>query len=426
MCSRPPLVSALSLTVALTTVMARSDEWPQFRGPRRDGISTASGLYRSWPEGGPRLVWRTNVGPGYAGPAIYGSRVYLNDYDTEASEWLVRCFALADGKELWKFREPKLIRPNHLITRTVPAVDGSHVIALDPKCVLHALDAETGKEIWQKSLVKEFGTKIPPWYAGQCPLMEERRVIVAPGGDKALMVALETATGKEIWRTPNPEGWLMSHASPMAATLCGVAQYLYATLNGIQGIAADDGRLLWFFPWKLNVAVAVSPLAVGDDRVFMTNQYDAESVMIRLSRDGGSFKASELFRFPPSKWNSEVHTPVLFDDHLFAVGKKRRGLFTCLDLQGEIVWQSPDGASFELGSFLLADGMFFALEGKTGALRLIEASTKEYRELARAQVLDGHDVWGPMALADGRLVLRDTTTMICLEVGKAPVATSVR
>ncbi|HID23264.1 MAG TPA: polyvinylalcohol dehydrogenase [Planctomycetaceae bacterium] len=397
---------------------AGADNWPQFRGPHRDGISRETGLYRSWPAEGPKVLWSVPLGPGYAGPAIYDGWVYVNDYDEKTNEWMVRCLSLKDGQERWRFREAKRIRPNHLITRTVPAVDGQYVFSLDPKCVLHCLDAASGKQLWQKNLPKEYHSRIPPWYAGQCPLVEETRLLIATGGD-ALAVALDKPTGQEIWRTPNPKKWQMSHASLMPAELGGVKQYVYCTLRGLQGIAADDGRLLWYHPAKFNLAVAPSPLPIGEDLVFMTSLYNADSLMIRVTRDGGQFQSQRIFRMPPSYWNSEIHTPILYEDHLFAVGKKRRGLFTCLDLNGKIVWDSNRHAYFGLGSYLLADGMFFVLEGRTGMLRLLEANTKQYRELAHAQVLSGHDVWAPMALSDGKLVLRDVTKMVCLEVGPA-------
>jgi hypothetical protein len=140
--------------------------------------------------------------------------------------------------------------------------------------------------------------------------------------------------------------------------------------------------------------------------------------MIRVTRDGDTLKAEHVFTIAADEWNSEVHTPIAFQDHFFAVGKKRRGLFTCLDLEGKQVWTSRDQAFFGLGGYILADGMFFILEGKTGTLRLLEANTTEYRELARAQVLSGHDVWAPLALSDGKLVIRDMARMVCLEVGK--------
>jgi outer membrane protein assembly factor BamB len=155
---------------------------------------------------------------------------------------------------------------------------------------------------------------------------------------------------------------------------------------------------------------------VDGERVFVTGPYDAGSTMVRVSRAGEAFRAQAAFDLKSTDWNSEVHTPIVFNGHFFGVGKKKRGLFTCLTFDGKQVWDSDGKAAFDLGSFLLADGMFFVLEGKTGMLRLIEASTTGYKELGKAQVLNGEDVWGPMALSDGKLVLRDMTKMVCIDV----------
>ncbi len=400
----------------LAVQSALADNWPQFRGPDRDAISKETGLLREWPDGGPNVLWTVEVCEGYAAAAIYDDLVYFNDYDKKAKEWLVRCVSLADGKELWRFSEKRRIRPNHGITRTTPAVDGKYVFSLDPKCVLHCLDARDGQELWRKNFVQEYHTTIPAWYTGQCPLIEPDRVIIAPGGD-AVMVALDKASGSPIWSTPNAEGFAMSHVSVMPAEIDGVKQYVYNTLKGPLGVSAEGGRLLWHFPWKFNVAVPVSPLAVGDGRVFLTSCYEAETVMIRVRRNSDTFVAEKVFSLPANEWNSETHTPIVFQEHMFAVGKKRRGLFTCLDLDGNQVWTSREAkTSFGLGSYILADGMFFVLEGNTGMLRLLDANATEYRELDSAQVLSGHDVWAPLALSDGKLVIRDLTKMVCLDV----------
>jgi len=403
------------LGVFLCCGVAYGENWPQFRGSCRNGISTETGLLRKWPDGGPKVLWQTNVCQGFAGAAIYNGRVYLNDYDEKASEWLVRCLSLADGKERWRFREPKRIRPNHAITRTVPAVDGKYVFSFDPKCEFHCLDAETSRELWHKDLPKQYETVIPSWYNGQCPLIEPDRVVIAIGGT-ALAAAFDKATGKPIWEAPNPDKLSYSHSSLMPAEIGGVKQYIYCTIKGLVGIAASDGKLLWSFPWKLNLAVPTSPLPIGDGRIFMTSCYDAVGVMIRVKREGERFVVEKVFEQPSTEWNSEVHTPILYKDRMFAVGKKERGLFTCLDFDGKIIWTSEDKASFERGSYLLADGMFFALDGDTGMLRLIEADTAGYKELDKAQVLSGKEVWGPMALSEGKLVLRDMKKMVCIDV----------
>lgn len=404
------------VTLAALSSPAAAADWPQFRGPNRDGVSSETGLLRAWPAGGPKLLWSTPVGQGYAGAAIVGGRVYFNDYDETAGDYLVRCLTLADGKEQWRFRESRRIRPNHAITRTVPATDGRTVFTLDPKAVLHAIDARTGKEIWRKDLVQAYGSRIPPWYNGQNPLLERDRLLIAPVGTQALVVALDKASGKELWRTPNPDGWLLSHSSLMPARLGGVDQYLLSVLDGTFAVAAADGKRLWHFPFKFNLTVPPSPLVVDSERVYVTGPYDSGGAMIRVRKAAAGFTAEKVFVHAANEWNSEVHTPIVFQKHFFAVGKKRRGLFTCLDFDGKPVWTSEGRAAFELGSFILADGMFLILEGKTGMLRLVEASTREYKELASAPVLSGPDVWGPLALSDGKLVARDLGRMVCLDL----------
>ncbi|MEE8523924.1 MAG: PQQ-binding-like beta-propeller repeat protein [Thermoanaerobaculia bacterium] len=204
----------------------------------------------------------------------------------------------------------------------------------------------------------------------------------------------------------------------MPAKLGGVDQYLYTTLFGAHGVSAEDGRQLWHFPFKFNVSASPSPVALDGERVYVTAGYDSGGAMLRVRREGDAFAAEEVFVHAPEEWNSEVQTPIVHQGHLFAVGKKKRGLFTCLDGDGKQVWTSDGKASFDLGSFLLADGMFFILDGRTGILRLVEANLREYHELASAQILSGHDVWAPLALSEGKLVIRDLQRMVCLQVGK--------
>ena len=317
--ARARLACALVLLAAglLASAAATAADWPQFRGPNRDGVSPETGLLRSWPQGGPKVLWSTPVGQGYAAAAIVAGRVYFNDYDEAAGDYLVRCLSLADGKEIWRFKEKRRIRPNHAITRTVPATDGKLVFTLDPKAVLHALDAATGREVWRKDLVQEYGSQIPPWYNGQCPLLEKDRVVIAPVGKKALMVALDKATGKEIWTTPNPDGFLLSHASPMPARLGGVAQYLCSTLDGTFGVSAADGKRLWHFPFKFNLSVPPSPLVVDSERVYVTGPYDAGGAMFRVKKGPGGFTTEKVFAHAADEWNSEVQTPIVFQGHLF-------------------------------------------------------------------------------------------------------------
>jgi outer membrane protein assembly factor BamB len=148
----------------------------------------------------------------------------------------------------------------------------------------------------------------------------------------------------------------------------------------------------------------------------VTAAYESGGAMFRVKKNGDGFGTEEIFTHQPSQFNSEVQTPILYKDHMFAVGKKRRGMFSAVGLDGKVVWTSDGNAYFGLGSFILADGMFVILEGATGMLRLLEASTEGYKELASAQILGGHDVWGPLALSDGKLVMRDFGRMVCVRL----------
>jgi|WetSurSiteA1Bulk_404760.scaffolds.fasta_scaffold04022_4 outer membrane protein assembly factor BamB len=418
-----PLVFSLLILIAISAV---GGDWPQFRGPDRSNISQETGLLRNWPAQGPRVLWKTPVCEGYAGAAIKDGRVYLNDYDDAKKEHLIRCLSLADGKEIWRWSYAIEIRPNHGITRTVPAIGQKLVFSLDPKCRFHALDAKTGKLIWQKNLIEEYKSTIPGWYVGQNPLLDGNRVIIATGGD-ALVVAFDQATGKEIWRTPNPAKEAMSHSSVMPATIGGVKQYLYLTMKNLMGVDAADGKLLWSCPFSARMVAVPSAVSIGDGRIFVTSGYKAGSAMYQVEKTASGFTAKTLYSLTSSEFGSEAHTPILFQNHLFAVSSKnQRGRFTCLGLDGKVVWESPmpEGNSaaartFDLGGFLLADGMFFILDGKSGTLRLVEASTKEYKELASAKILGDEDVWGPLALSNGKLIIRDMSQMMCLQVGQS-------
>ncbi len=417
-----PFVSAILILISISALGA---DWLQFRGTDRTNISRETGLLRSWPDQGPKVLWKTPVCEGYAGAAIKDGLIYINDYDLERKEHLVRCISLTDGKDIWQWRSAVTVRPNHGITRTVPAIGEKLIFSLDPKCRFFALDAKTGKLVWEKNLVTEYKATIPGWYAGQNPLIDGDRVLLATGGD-ALVIAFDQATGKEIWSTPNPEGERMSHSSLMPVTLGGIKQYLYLTMKNLIGINAEDGKQLWSVPFIARIVAVPSPVSIGDGRIFVTSGYEAGSAMYKVEKGPNGFTARQLYSLTSSQFNSEAQTPILFQDHLFAVGSKKRGRFTCLGLDGKIVWESPivagdrDAArTFGLGAFLLADGMFFILDGDTGILRLIEANTKEYKELAAARVLQGADVWGPMALSNGKLVIRDMGQMVCLQVSGA-------
>jgi outer membrane protein assembly factor BamB len=391
--------------------------WPQFRGPGRDGVDrNAAGITRAWQPSEPRELWGIDVGEGYAGVAVLNGRVYLMDYDREKKQDALRCLSLDDGREIWRFAYTVPVKRNHGMSRTVPAVTDRGVVAIGPKCHVVCLDPLSGQLKWGADLVRQYGATVPPWYAGQCPLLENDTVILAPGGKSALLVALDGETGAVRWQTPNPHGWKMTHSSIMPVDFGGEHMYVYCANNGVVGVSAKTGAILWETKdWKISIATVPSPLVVGDGRIFFSGGYNAGSLMLQLMKQGGQFEAHTQFRLPPEVFGATQHTPIVHDGHLYGVRPDNK--FVCLGLDGKTVWASDAGQQFGLGPFLLADGVIFALND-SGLLRLIEATPKRYTLLAQAQVLKGRESWGPFALAGTRLLARDLTRLVCLEVGK--------
>lgn len=391
--------------------------WPQFRGPQRDGFPEESAnLLREWGSQGPRQLWSVSLGEGYAGPAVANGRVYLLDYDREKQQDALRCLSLADGREIWRFTYPIQVKRNHGMSRTIPAIASNAVVALGPKCHVACVDATSGERKWGLDLVREYGATVPPWYAGQCPLIDRGRVILAPGGPDALLLAVDLETGREIWKTPNPRDWKMTHASVMPMEFAGRRMYLYCASAGVVGVSASDGAVLWeTTEWKISIATVPSPVPLPDGRVFLSGGYNAGSLLLQLQPEGDRLNPQVRFRLKSSVFGATQQTPVYRDGYLIGI-RADEGDLACLDLDGTVRWSSAPDAVFGLGPFLVAGNLIYATDD-SGRLSLLEATPARVRLLAQAQVLDGREAWAPLALVSGRLLLRDLTRMVCLEVG---------
>ena len=390
--------------------------WPWFRGLNRNAASPeTTPLARSWPEAGPRALWSVEAGEGYAGVAVLAGRVYVMDYSRESHESVLRCLSLADGKEIWRYAYPLSIKRNHGITRTVPAVTEKVAVAIDPKCNVVCVDAATGALRWGLNLVDAFGAVVPPWYAGQCPLLDGNTVVLAPAGPEALLLAVDLETGKTLWKTPNPRGWKMTHSSVMPMEFAGRRMYLYCGSGGVVGVSAQDGSILWdTTDWKISIATVASPMPLADGRIFFSGGYNAGSLMLQLSDNAGKLSAKTVFKVGQNVFGATQQTPILHNDRVFGI--RPDGQLACIDLNGKPVWASGSKMQFGLGPLLMAGGLLYAMNDE-GKLCLFEASPDKCTPLAQAEVFkDGHEAWGPMALAGGRLIVRDFTRILCLDV----------
>ena len=394
--------------------------WPGFRGPDLSAFVVADlprPLSRQWSEGQPKVLWDIGLGEGYAGAAVSNGRVYVLDYDQVKQGDSIRCLSLDDGREIWRYFYPVKTKRYHGMSRTVPVVAGDTVVTLGPKCHVLSLDAATGALRWKRDLVGEHGAKVPPWYAGQCPLVDGNRVILGVGGTEALVMALHLGTGEVVWKTPNPRGWRMTHASLVPMDLAGEKSYAYCTTGGVVGVSATDGRLLWqYTDWRISIATVPTPVVLDEERLFLSGGYNTGSMMLAVGSVGEGYAPQALFRLGPKIFGSDQQTPIYYQGYLYGV--RPDGQLVCLDPDGRTKWTSSSAHKFGLGPYTILNGLIYVMNDD-GRLTVAEATPEAYRPLASAQVLQGHESWGPMAFASGRLIVRDLTRMVCLDIMEA-------
>lgn len=406
------------LTAGPGTPAERSGTWPAFRGSNRDNIANWPGqLTEQLTAGSLPVKWSAKLGEGYAGAAVHAGRAYLTDYDAGAEMDVLRCLSLADGQEIWQYAYPVKVKRNHGMSRTVPAVTEDYVVSFGPKCHVLVCDAKTGEKKWIVDLVDKYGSVVPPWYAGQCPLIDEGKLILAPAGPKVMLNAIDLETGEAIWQTPNDFGWKMSHASVVPMTLAdGRRSYVYVAAGGVLAVDAKTGKVLWSTDaWQIKVATVPSAVPVGEDRVFLAGGYGAGAMMLRLLPEGEGYRAEVEWQVDQSVFGSAQQSPIFAEGHLFGV--RPSGELVCLNLEGKEVWTSGRAERFGLGPYLVVGDQLLVMDDD-GVLTAAKLSTRGYEKLWSADVLDGHDSWAPMAFADGLLLVRDLTEMRCVVLGE--------
>ncbi len=403
-----------------------NETWPRFRGADFDNISKSPvKLIEKFGAEGPKILWSLELGEGHSGAAIYKGLFYVLDYNEEERADKLRCFSLLDGKEQWSRGYDVAVKRNHGMSRTIPAVTDKYIVTIGPKCHVMCLDRTSGDFRWGLDIVKEYQNEIPFWYTGQCPLVDNNVAILATGGS-ALIVAMDCKTGEKLWETPNPKGWKMSHSSIMPFTFAGRKMYVYSAIGGLVGVAADGanaGEILWeTSAWNHSV-VAPSPVCMPDGKIFMTAGYGAGSMMLQLTENGGKFTIEPTFEYKPKEGLAcEQQTAVYWNGHLFGIlpkdGGSQRNQFVCVNPADptKIVWSSGKEARFGLGPYFIADNKFFILNDD-GTLTIARPDTKKYIQLEQIKIFkNGHDAWAPFAIADGYMILRDSKTMVCIDL----------
>lgn len=404
------------------------ESWPRFRGANFDNISRSTiPLIEKFPPGGPVIKWSVEMGEGYAGAAIYKGAVYVLDHDEEERADMLRCFALESGEELWRRGYYINLKRNHGMSRTIPAVNEEYVLTIGPRSHVMCVRRQDGEFLWGLNVEKEYDIEIPQWYTGQCPLIDDGKAVIATGG-KAMLVALDMETGEVLWETPNDMNWKMSHSSIMPFEFGGKKMYVYSAFGGALGVSADgenEGEILWKTDAWNHEVVAPSPVCLPDGKIFLTAGYGAGSMILQLSGSGNNFQVSVLNEYSPKEGLAcEQQTPVVYQGHLLGILPKDAGPLRneliCVhpDDFTKVVWSSGQTVRFGLGPYMIADNKLFIVSDD-GTLTIARPSIREYIELDRYRVIEGHDAWGPLAVADGYMVMRESKSMVCLDLAKA-------
>jgi len=403
-------------------------EWDRFRGSdSRNIVESKINLADKWPESGPEILWSVELGEGHAAPSVIDGRVYLLDYDEASKSDALRCFSLTDGRELWRRWYNVKVKRNHGMSRTIPAVTKDYVVSIGPRCHVMCVAAKTGNYLWGLDLEKDFGTETPFWYTGQCPIIDDSTVIIAPGGN-SLIIGINCASGEIVWETPNPNKWKMSHSSVMPMTLAGRKMYVYCAIGGIVAVSADSadaGTVLWETSLWNHSVLAPSPVIIEDGRIFLTAGYGAGSMVLQVKEENGKFIVQKLQEFKPKDgMASEQQTPLYYNGYFYNIQPKDAGelrqQFVCYhpDDCTKLIWSSGTTNRFGLGPFIIADDKFYILNDD-GALIIAQVSARAFKQLDRVKILDGHDAWGPLAIVGDRMLLRDSKKMVCIYIGES-------
>ena len=389
-----PLLFALSLA-------ALAEDWPQFLGASREGISPETKLNVNWETRAPAISWKVPMTDnGYAGPSVAAGKVFIIDH--KGDQDIVRALDLATGEQVWQYSYADADKDNYGFSRATPTVNDGKVYTVSRLGQVYCLDAKLGTKIWSRNLLTEFNGKKPTWDYAMSALIDGDKVIVCPGGPNILAV-LDKATGKTLLQGGGSD--TPSYATPVVATLDGVKQYLVFAASGLLGVDAATGARLWSYPWKSSYDInAASPRVIGNT-VFITSGYGHGCALLEVKGNTVSVRwESKLIQ-------SHFSTPIIVDGYIY--GTTDPGKLVCLDLQtGKLQWEHT---GFEKGGLLGVDGTIIALAGNTGELIAAKLTPAGYTETGRIKPLGGQS-WTAPILADGKLLIRNKTTLACLDM----------
>lgn len=428
------LYTVVALFACIINVYAQ--DWPQYLGPNRTGTSPQKGILRTWPTDGPEVVWKTDLGRGFGGPVVSKGKVYLLDRTDSVGD-IMRCFDFSTGRELWKFSYDAPGTVPFPGSRSVPLIDGNYVYSCGHNGDLYCIDINTHKPVWHKNVWTDFGGKqLPKWAIVQNPLVYGDLLILASQAPEAGVVAYEKLSGKVKWTTPSLGA--VGFVSPSLIKIGKEYHVVMITASSrggegqsgsskVAGINPLTGKILWEYTnWSCMIPVP-GAVDAGENKILITGGYRAGAAMIRIEKKAdGTYGVTEIFKNP--EFGSHTQPPVFINGNFYAqysTNERKDGL-VCMSIDGQVKWKTMRKPLFDKGGLLVADGLLIGTDGMS-KLYIIQPDPAAFKPIATADVLKAEQMedqrfpaqnWAPLALVDGKLLIRDQSRLICVKISK--------
>ena len=428
---------AAILIIQLIASTALADDWPQWRGPRRDGVWRESGIVREFDKPRLELEWRTAIGPGYAGPAVAGGRVFVTDRQKDSNTERVLCLDEATGRLLWKHEYPCVYRGVDYPSgpRATPSVSEGKVYSVGTMGHLFCLDVRDGKPIWSKDYAKDYATEIPTWGVASAPLIDGEQLIALVGGaNGATVVSFNKDTGKEIWRALSADD--MGYCPPVIFEAGGTRQLILWLPERIVSLDPKTGKVYWEQPFHSNMGNCIMTPVFDGRRLFISTFFNGP-IMLRLASDRPTadvmWRGTSESEINTDKVHCLMSSPIMKDGYLYAVDSY--GALRCLDAEtGNRIWETYQATGNDRwwNAFLIRQGDRTFLANEQGELIIARLSPKGYEEISRAKLIEPTSrvrrrdmVWSHPAFADKHVFARNDREIVCASlaarVGSSPV-----
>ena len=413
----------IALCLSLASTLLPAADWPQWRGPHRDGVSAETGLLKEWPPGGPKLRWQIKEsGSGYSTPAVVGDRLYVLG-NMGLDDEFAQALSVQEGKREWRTRLGKVGNPNQKpkfpAARSTPTVDGELLYAFGSDGDLACLETATGKVRWQKNVRTEFGGKPGTWAYSESPLVDGDVLVCTPGGSEATLLALNKKTGPLLWKAHVPGGDEAAYASAIIVEAAGLKQYVQMLQKGLVGVDAKTGKFLWRYDKVISRYGANIPTPIARDGKIFCAGAGTGGALIKLNAKEGAVEPEQVYFSP--KLPTAIGGAVLVGDYLYGTGGQ--GML-CVEFNtGNIKWEDR---ALGAASLCLADGRLY-LHSEKGEVALVEPTPDGYHEKGRFVPSDQPNHSDPMekswaypVVANGLLYIRDHNLLWCYEVQAKP------